>query len=64
MRGNVKLTESKDGLSDAECSSLNLSVKESGIIQAVPRVGFLQEGCNLSIKFNLGDYLVFYYRKL
>lgn len=59
------MSETKD-LTEGEKPDivLNLSVKESGLVQTIPRAGYIQEGDSLSIKFNPGDFLILYYRKI
>lgn len=63
-QGTVHLSEAVKAPEEREGCSLNLTVKAESVVQSVPRAGYLQEGSGLSIKLAVGDYLVFYYRRL
>lgn len=69
--GNLKITEKGSSISESQNSSgvvgksrnstnVRLSVKSSGIIHNIPRMGYIQESSDLTIRFNKGDYLIFY----
>ena len=60
LPGNLTISETDDPLKPRSNSVLKLTVHEQGIVQTISRAGYLQEGNSLSVKFGLGDYLIFY----